>query len=88
MSISKGTHISGVFTPNLDNTLIAYGDVKGTKDGIIILFSEDYKTIEILIARGMLNDIQCIFNEVCNGELNTEIEQLKQQAQNVFKGSK
>ncbi|QQR96944.1 MAG: hypothetical protein IPK18_08485 [Sphingobacteriales bacterium] len=86
MAISRGTHISGVYMPNLQNKLIGYGDVNNTKDGLIMLFSEDYSTIEIFIARGMLNDISNLYNEVYNGELVNEIELLRVEAKNVFNG--
>lgn len=84
MSISRGKHISGVFVPNLENNLIAYGDVQGTNDAIILLFNDTYTQIEILVARGKINDSIFLYNEVLAGEYNTEIEILRAKAIDVF----
>lgn len=86
MAISRNTHISGVIVPNLQNRFIAYGDVINTKDGLIIIISEDYSTIELFIARGYINDIPNIYTEVCTGELLNEMELLRAEAKNVFNG--
>ena len=85
MSISRGSHISGVYVPSVENNLLAYGDVKDTQDAIILVFSEDYKTIEIFVARGKLNDSQNIYNEVKAGHYNDENEALQAEAKEVFK---
>ena len=85
MCISRGTHISGVFVPNIENNLIGYGDVKNTKDAIIVIFNPAYTTIEVFIARGKKNDSMNIYTEVVGGEFNMELEQLRADAKEVFK---
>jgi hypothetical protein len=85
MQISKNGHISGVYTPDLENHKIGYGDVKETSDGLILLFNEDYSAIEIFIARGKKNDIKHIYNQVKYGEYNNEIESLRAESLEVFK---
>lgn len=86
MAITKGNvNISSVYIPNLQNNLIGYGDVNGTADALIFLFSGDYKEIEILVARGYANDTHTLYDEVRQGNLNTEIEVLRQNAFDVLK---
>jgi len=85
--LSKGNHsITKVFRPNIE-TLFAYGDINGTTDGCIMLFNNDYKeagigltTIEIFIARGCKNDKIPLWNLLTDGELNNDIESLRQKA--------
>ena len=84
MAISRGKHISGVYVPDLLNNKIAYGDIQGTSDAIIMLFSEDNSTIEIFVARGKVNDSIFLYNEVVAGEYNHEYDILRKNAINVF----
>jgi hypothetical protein len=79
-------HISGVYVTDILNSKIAYGDVHTTNDAIILLISEDSRTIEIFIARGKKNDVKLLFSAVKNGELNNEMESLRLEAVNIFKG--
>jgi hypothetical protein len=83
--IKKSTHISGVFIPDLHMNKIGFGDTKNTEDALIFIFNEDYTTIEIFVARGKKNDSQCLYLEVKDGELNSEIEYLRNIATEVFK---
>lgn len=53
--ITDTTNISSVYTPDLDNPLLGYGDVAHTNDALLFLFSEDYREIEIFVARGLKN---------------------------------
>lgn len=80
--ISKGKNISSVFVP--DVTLpFAYGDVNGTSDGIIIIFNEDHTIIEIFVARGQRNNKRNLYFMVCDGELQNEIETLRNNAKKL-----
>ncbi len=80
--ISKGKNISSVFVP--DVTLpFAYGDVNGTSDGIILMFSEDYTIIEIFVARGQRNNKRNLYFLLCDGELQNEIETLRKNAKQL-----
>lgn len=75
-AITKGKNISSIFVPDVLQNL-AYGDIMGTKDAILILFEEDYKTIEIFVARGQKNNSYNLWLMFVGGELNDEISKLK-----------
>jgi hypothetical protein len=81
-ALTKGSHnITSIKRPNLEIPY-AYGDIKGTKDGCIIVFNSDFKetginTIEVFIARGLRNDTISLWNLLTDGELNHEIEVLR-----------
>ena len=83
--LCKGSHsITKVFRPNLENNL-AYGDINGSNDGCVIIFNPDYKetgitAIEILIARGLRNDTNSLWDLVTDGDLMEEVEALRKQA--------
>jgi hypothetical protein len=77
--ITRGKNISSVYVP--DVTLpYAYGDVNGTLDGVIIIFNENYTTIEIFVARGQRNNKRNLYFLLCDGELQNEIETLRKNA--------
>lgn len=75
-AITKGKNISSIFIPDVLLKL-AYGDVRGTKDAILILYEEDYKTIEMFIARGQKNNRLNLWQMLSDGELNDEISKLR-----------
>lgn len=83
--ICKGKHsITKIFRPDIENNF-AYGDINGTTDGCIIVFNPDYKgtgitAIEIFIARGCKNDTNGLWFLFSDGELNHEVEALRQKA--------
>lgn len=79
--ITDTTNISSVYTPDLDNPLLGYGDVVHTNDALLFLFSDDYREIEIFVARGLKNHQKGLFSLFADGELADEVEQLRQQAQ-------
>ena len=86
MAITKGNvNISSVFTPDVKSHLIGYGDVNGTSDGLILIFSSDFKTIEMFIARGYRNNGLTLWDEVKEGNLNDEIEAIRAGAYDVLK---
>lgn len=78
--ITDTTNISSVYTPDLDNPLLGYGDVAHTNDALLFLFSEDYREIEIFVARGLKNHQKGLFSLFADGELADDVEQLRQQA--------
>lgn len=89
MAITKGNaNVSSVHIPDLQNNQIGYGDVNGTNDALITIFSNDYKTIEIFIARGYKNDVLALYEEIKAGYLDAEIGVLKAKAKEVFKDEK
>jgi len=89
MAITKGSqNITSVKRPSLENNL-AYGDINGSNDGCIIVFNSDYKqtgitNIEIFIARGLRNDTDGLWDLFTDGELNHEIEALREKAVTKF----
>jgi hypothetical protein len=84
-AITKGSHnITSVKRPNIE-TPFAYGDINGSQDGCIIIFNSDFReiginTIEIFIARGLRNDTNSLWDLFSDGELNQEIETLRNKA--------
>ena len=79
-ALTNGDSISSVFTPDLDNPLLGYGDMKGTNDALLFLFAEDYKGVEVFVARGLKNHVKGLFALFADGELADEMECLRQQA--------
>lgn len=86
-AITKGNdNISGVYVPDLQNNHLAHGNINGTNDALIIVFSEDRLTIELFIARGYKNDETALYQKVKAGDLDAEMEALRAIAKDVFKG--
>jgi hypothetical protein len=79
-AITNGDNISSVFIPDLNNPLKGYGDTKGTNDGLLLLFTEDYKQVEVFVARGYKNNIKNLCNLFLDGELDDEMNALRQRA--------
>jgi hypothetical protein len=79
-AITNGDNISSVFIPDLNNPLKGYGDTKGTNDGLLFLFTEDYKQVEVFVARGYKNNIKNLCNLFLDGELDDEMNALRQRA--------
>lgn len=90
-------NVSQIFRPidSLDKSF-AFGDVNGTPDAIIFRL-KDFETIngrikagailELFICRGMVNNIQALYNMACNGELDEEMEMMRRSATpDVFLG--
>lgn len=78
-AITKGDNISSVFVP--DVTLpFAYGDINHTADAILLIFSNDWQAIEIFIARGQRNNKRNLYTLLSDGELDHEIETLRNRA--------
>lgn len=79
-AITNGHNISSVYIPDLTEPLKGYGDVRGTCDGLLFQFSEDYKQLEIFVARGYKHNIKNLFNLYLDGELDNELEALRKRA--------
>jgi len=75
---SKG-HISSVFVPDVTR-LLAYGDVNHTQDALLYVFNEDYTRMDVFVARGQNNNKTGLYNDLADGELDEEIEELKKRA--------
>jgi hypothetical protein len=59
---------------------LAYGDVKGTQDAILIVFNADCTTIEIFVARGYKNNRVNLWQNLADGNYNDEISELRDRA--------
>ncbi|MDL2224441.1 hypothetical protein LJB92_03920 [Bacteroidales bacterium OttesenSCG-928-M06] len=79
-AITNGDNISSVYIPDLETPLKGYGDTKGTNDGLLLLFSEDYKQVEVFVARGYKNNIKSLCNLFLDGELNEELNEMRNRA--------
>lgn len=85
LAISKGSHnITSLTRPDIEKNF-AYGDINGTNDACIIVFNTDFKqtainTIEIFVARGLKNDLNGLWDLLIDGELDEEMENLRQNA--------
>ena len=84
----KGNNLSSVYVPDVANNF-GYGDMRGTTDALLFIFDKfdviDGKiqagaALEIFICRGMRENHSQLYNLLCDGELDTEIEQLRKQA--------
>lgn len=79
-AITDGSNISSVYIPDIDAPLMGYGDVVGTNDALLFLFTEDYKQIEIFVGRGLKNNAQTLYYLLADGDLDEEIKALREQA--------
>lgn len=82
LAITKGSNnITSIKRPDI-NSNIGFGDINNTNDGCIIVFNGDFKTygiktIEVFIARGSRNDTNGLWNLFTDGELDHEVELLR-----------
>ena len=84
----KGENLSSLYVPDVDSGF-AYGDFKGTKDALLFCF-KDFEVIngrvqaggvlEVFIARGKSKDSAPLYHLLCDGELDEEMDNLRQQA--------
>lgn len=81
-------HVSSVFVIDVESPF-AFGDYKHTTDALLFVFSGvntvdavllPNATIEVFIARGQSHNQQALYNLFSNGELDTEVEALRQKA--------
>lgn len=91
LALSKGVHISSIYRPEIE-TDFGFGDVKNTTDALLFIFHNfnivngaitEGSEVEIIVARGMRKDRQNLYTLLLDGDLNAEIELLRQQASNV-----
>jgi len=78
-AITKTKNISSVYVPDIENNL-AYGDIRGTQDAILIVKTIDYKFMEIFVARGQKNNRVQLYNLFSDGELNEDVRELRKQS--------
>lgn len=75
-----GNSWSSIFIPDADNPLKGYGDMAGTDDALLFLFSEDYKKMEIFVIRGRKHNQKMIHTMFADGELDEDIGCLRELA--------
>lgn len=87
LALSRTTHISSIYNPDL-NLPYWYGDMKGTSDALLFVHRNTEfanggiqigAVIELFVARGQRNNRSQLYNALCDGELNDEINALRGQ---------
>jgi len=86
LTSGAGKHITSIYKPDLERGF-AYGDVKGTADLLLFVTSDfgisadgtisDGTTVEVFICRGKKSEKNAVFNLLTDGELDSEIAQIK-----------
>lgn len=88
LALSKTSHLSSIYNPDL-NLPFWYGDMKDTSDAF--MFKHNFPkfingaiqagaVIELFIARGQRNNRNSLFNAFSDGELDEEMNGLREQA--------
>ena len=83
----KGKNLSSVFVPDPSNNF-GYGDVKGTTDALLFIFDDIQivdgciisGAVEVFVARGKSKDRVPLYNLLCDGELEEEMNELRARA--------
>lgn len=87
LALSKTTHISSIYNPDIEK-LFWYGDMKGTADAFLFIHKDfaliegrivEGAVIELFVARGQRNSRTALYNLLSDGELNDEINTLRNQ---------
>lgn len=81
-AITNTKNISSVFIPSLNKPYYGHGDVKGTNDAILFVFSNDYKEMELFIARGLRNNQKQLYSLLYDSELIEQMDILRGRAIN------
>lgn len=71
-----GKNVSSIFIPDV-NRPFGYGDIQHTADALLIIFNNDYTSLELFICRGQRNNRMALYNLLSDGELSGEIEQIR-----------
>ena len=83
----KSKNLSSVFVPDI-NSNFAFGDFKGTSDALLFVFHnlrtidgviQKGAIIEVFIARGKSKDRVPLYNALADGELDEEMNMLREQ---------
>lgn len=80
-ALTNGKNLSSLYVPDLNTPLWGYGDARGTKDALLFKFNESEEEVEIFVARGQKHNSRQLFNLFADGELDSEIEELRHRAQ-------
>lgn len=91
LALSKTTHISSVYNPEL-SLPYWYGDMKGTADAFLFVHHNTEfinggiqagAVIELFVARGQRNNRSQLYNALCDGELDEEMNALRKQVTKI-----
>lgn len=89
----KGNNLSSVYVPDVTRN-IAYGDFKGTTDALLFVFHnlkvvngviQQSSVIEVFVARGKSRDRVPLFEMLSDGELDDEMNELREKASQTTK---
>lgn len=87
LALSKTSHISSIYNPDIEKQFW-YGDMKGTADAFLFIHKnfilvdgriQAGAVIELFIARGQRNNRATLYNLLADGELDEEINTLRNQ---------
>ena len=87
LALSKTAHISSIYNPDL-KLPYWYGDMKGTTDAFLFVHHDTEfinggiqagAVIELFVARGQRNNRCQLYNALCDGELDEEMNALRGQ---------
>ena len=76
--ISQKRWLSSVYIPDILNSQVAFGDIKGTQDLLLIVLNNE--VIEIFIFRGKKHLYQSVLNLYNDSELFNEIDEIRARA--------
>ena len=91
LALSKTTHISSVYNPDL-NLPYWYGDMKGTTDAFLFVYKNAKfidggiqigAVIELFVARGQRNNRSQLYNALSDGGLDEEMNALREQVTKI-----
>lgn len=76
-ALTKGeNNISSLIIPD-PSINIAYGDIKGTEDAMIVLIYDNWNFLELFISRGQKNNKLNLYQLTCDGEFDDEMLQMR-----------
>ena len=87
LALSKTSHVSSIYNPDL-NLPYWYGDMNRTTDAFLFVHQnsrfvnggiQEGAVIELFVARGQRNNRIQLYNALCDGELDEEMNALRMQ---------
>jgi hypothetical protein len=86
IGLSNGSHLSSIYIPNLEHPEFGYGDYGN--DCLLFKLTNDLSGIELFIIKNGKHLNKQYFQLFIDGELDDEIEKIKQQSQPFFQYQK